>query len=407
MRNHSPSWVGTLACLALAAVAAAPAAHADTVKIGVVLPFSGMAADVAQSELQAMKLYYKLHKAELGGHDIQLIERDSKEASGATAATLTRELVVQDKVDMLVGYQFSPDAIASASFATQAKKPMILVNAQASFITKLSPYIVRLSASSWQITYPMGPYAHDKLGCQSAIVGFTDFAPGRDVAAAFKAGYEKAGGKLVDSIAMGGPAQVPDFTPYMQRIKDEKPNCVYIFTPAASFNAALARAYRDQKLAEAGVRFLGTGDVTQDSVLPQLGDAAVGWISAGHYTADLDTPENKAFVAAWAKEYGDKVKPDFFTVQGWDAMAAVFHVVKTLKGKIDADKAVDALKGWKFASPRGPIQIDAETRDIIQNIYVQKVVKKGYRLGIEVIDTIPAVKDPCKALGVGNCGDKK
>jgi len=402
MRKRSTSWIMPLALLAIGA--GAPQAAADTVKVGVILPFSGMAADVAQSELRAMKLYYKLHKAELGGNDITLIERDSKEPSGATAQTLTRELVVQDKVDMLVGYQFSPDAIASAPFITQAKKLAILVNAQSSYIPKLSPYIVRLSASSWQITYPMGPYAVDKLGCKTAIVGYTDFAPGRDVAAAFKAGYEKAGGKLVDSIAMGGPAQVPDFTPYLQRIKDEKPNCVYIFTPAASFNAALARTWRDQKLAEAGIRFLGTGDVTQDSVLPQLGDNAIGWITGGHYTADLNTPENKKFVAAWYKEYGDKVKPDFFTVQGYDAMAAVFHVVKTLKGKIDADKAVAALKGWKVNSPRGPIMIDAETRDIIQNIYVQKVVKKGDSLGIEVIDTIPAVKDPCKELGVGNCG---
>ena len=406
MIKRSTLWIGPFACLAMAAasVAVAPRAEADTVKVGVILPFSGMAADVAQSALRAMKLYYKLHKAELGGHDIALIERDSKEASGATAATLSRELVVQDKVDMLVGYQFSPDAIASAAFATQAKKPMILVNAQASYITKLSPYIVRLSASSWQITYPMGAYAFEKLGCKSAIVGYTDFAPGRDVLAAFKAGYEKAGGKLVDAIAMGGPAQVPDFTPYLQRIKDQKPDCTYIFTPAASFNAALARAYRDQKLAEAGIRFLGTGDVTQDSVLPQLGDNAVGWITAGHYTADLDTPENKKFVAAWTAEYGDKIRPDFFTVQGYDAMAAVFHVVKTLNGKIDPEKAVAALKGWKFASPRGPIAIDAETRDIIQNIYVQKVVKIGDRLGIQVLDTIPAVKDPCKALGVGQCG---
>lgn len=406
MRGHSGQCHRPLACAVAAAalMALAAPAGADTVKIGVVLPFSGMAADVAQSELRAMKLYYKLHKAELGGHDIQLIERDSKEPSGATAQTLSRELVVQDKVDMLVGYQFSPDAIATAAFATQAKKPMILVNAQSSFVTKLSPYIVRLSASSWQITYPMGPYAFEKLGCKTAIVGYTDFAPGRDVAAAFKAGYEKAGGNLVDSVAMGGPAQVPDFTPYLQRIKDKKPDCVYIFTPAASFNAALARAYRDQKLEEAGIRFIGTGDVTQDSVLPQLGDSAVGWITGGHYTADLDTPENKKFVAAWTKEYGDKVLPDFFTVQGYDAMAAVFHVVKTLDGKIDPEKAVAALKGWKLQSPRGPIMIDAETRDIIQNIYVQKVVKKGDRLGIEVIDTITGVKDPCKALGVGNCG---
>jgi branched-chain amino acid transport system substrate-binding protein len=399
---------GTLriAGLSLTALVLAGVAAAETVKVGVILPFSGGSADVAQSELRAMKLYLKLNKAELGKHEIQLIERDSKEPSGATALTLTRELLVSEKVDILVGYQYSPDAIASAPVLTQAKKPAILVNAQAAFITNLSPYIVRVSTSSWHSSYPMAAYARDKLKCQSVVVGFTDFAPGRDVLAAFKAGYEKAGGKLKDEIPMGGPAQVPDFTPFLQRIKDQKPDCSYIFTPAAAFNAPLARTYRDLGLAAAGIRFLGTGDTTQDSTLPQLGDAALGWITAGHYTADLDTPENKKFLAAWTAEYGDKYRPDFFTIQGWDAMAAVVHVVKTLDGKMDGDKAMAALKGWKFASPRGPISIDPETRDIVQNIYVQKVVKKGDRIGMEVVDTIPNVKDPCKELGAGRCAKK-
>ena len=401
-RRSACALLGATVALAAACIPA----QAETVKVGVVLPFSGSAADVALSELRAMKLYYKLHKAELGGHDIELVERDSKEPTGATAARLTRELIVSDKVDVLVGYQFSPDAIASAPVITEAKKLAILVNAQSSFIPLLSPYIVRVSASSWQITYPMGTYAQQKLGCKTVAVGFTDFAPGHDVVAAFKNSYEKAGGKITDAIPMGGPATVPDFTPFLQRMKDQKPDCTYIFTPAASFNAPLARAYHALGLPAAGIRFLGTGDLTQDSVLPQLGDAAVGWITAGHYTADLDTPENKKFVAAWYAEYGDKLRPDFFVVQGYDAMAAVFHVVKTLNGKIDGEKAVAALKGWKHASPRGPISIDPATRDIVQNIYIQKVVKKGERIGIEVVDTIPDVKDPCKELAVGRCAGK-
>jgi branched-chain amino acid transport system substrate-binding protein len=283
---------------------------------------------------------------------------------------------------------------------------MVLANAQAAFITTLSPYIVRVSASSWQGPYPMARYAREKLNCNAIVVGFTDFAPGRDVLAAFKLGTEKAGGKLKDEIPMGGPAQVPDFTPFLQRMKDQKPDCTYIFTPAAAFNAPLARTYRDLGMAAAGIRFVGTSDITQDSTLPQLGEAALGWITSGHYTADLETTENKKFVAAWAAEYGDKLRPDFFAVQSWDTMAAIVHVVKTLDGKIDGDKAVAALKGWKFASPRGPISIDPETRDIVQNIYVQKVVKKGDRVGIEVIDTIANVKDPCKELGVGRCASK-
>jgi branched-chain amino acid transport system substrate-binding protein len=389
--------------LALVGGCWAGTAQAETVKIGVILPLSGVAADVGQTELRGMKLYYKQHKADLGGNDLNLIERDSKEPSGATAQTLTRELIVQDKVDMLVGYQFSPEAIGSAPLATQAKKPMILVNAQSSFITTLSPYIVRVSATIWQNSYPMGKYSYDKLGCKSLVVGYSDFAPGRDVLAAVKTGYEKAGGTLTDAVAMGGPAQVPDYTPFLQRIRDEHPNCMFVFTPAGNFNPPLARTYNDLKMRESGIKFLATGDVSDDATLQQLGDNAVGWITIGHYTADLDTPQNKAFVAAWHAEYGADSTPDFFSVQGYDAMAAVIHVVRTLNGKIDPEKAVAALKGWKHSSPRGPIEIDPETRDIVQNVYIQEIVKANGRLAMKVLDTLPAVKDPCKAEHAPAC----
>jgi branched-chain amino acid transport system substrate-binding protein len=400
--------VGTalLAALSLTAGTAAPAS-AKVVKVGVVLPFTGAAADVAKHEWQAIELYYKLHKAELGGNDIKFITRDAKNPSGSTAQAITRELVGNDKVDILLGYQYSPNAIASAPVATAGKKLMIIVNAQTSFITKLSPYIVRLSVTSWQITYPMGEYAHNKLNCKTAIIGYADFAPGRDVQHAFKAAFEKAGGKIIDSIPMGGAAKVPDYTPFLQRMKDKHPDCTYIFTPGASFNPPLANTYRDLGLAKAGIRFLGTGDLTDDSELPQLGKAAVGWIVAGHYTADLKNEANKKFLDQWYAAYGKAIRPDFFVVQAWDAAAALFHVVKTLNGDIDADKAVAALKGWKHMSPRGPISIDPETRDTIENIYIQKVVERNGRIGIDVIDTIPNVKDPCKALGVGPCGMKQ
>lgn len=396
-------WTCSVACLMAASASGWSPAQAATVKVGVVLPFSGIAADVGQTEDRALKLYYKEHKSELGSNDITFIERDSKEPSGATAQTLSRELVVQDHVDILLGYQFSPDAIASAPIATRAKKLMILVNAQSSYLTELSPYIVRLSATIWQISYPAGQYAYDKLGCKSMAVGYSDFAPGRDVLAAVKAGYEKAGGKLVDAVAMGGPAQVPDYTPFLQRIKNEHPNCMYAFTPAGNFNPPLARTYNDLQMQKSGIKFLATGDISDDATLQQLGDDAIGWTTFGHYTADLDTPANRKFIAAWHKEYGDKYPPDFFAVQAYDAMAAVFHVVKTLNGHIDAQKAVDALKGWKHDSPRGPIMIDPKTRDIVQNIYVQQIVKKDGRLAMKVLDTIPAVKDPCKALKEAAC----
>jgi len=374
-----------------------------TVKVGVVLPFSGPGGDTVEREEQAMRLYMKLHGKELGGIRIELIKRDSKEPSGATTRELVRELIFRDNVDILLAGQFSPDAIAAAPVVTQAKKLLILVNAQASFITHLSPYIVRVSAASWQIAYPMGRYAIENLGCKKTVVGFIDYAPGRDVLAAFKSGYEKAGGTLADAIPMGGPTAVPDFTPYLRRIRDQSPDCMYVFTPGGPFTLALARTYHELRMAETGVKFLGTGDATQDSILAQYGAQALGWMSGGQYTADLDTPENKKFLAAWQAEYGRDSIPDYFTVHGYDAMAAAFHVIKTLNGKIDADKAVAALKGWKHNSPRGPIWIDPATRDVVQNIYVQKVVKKNGRYGIEVLDTILAVKDPCKELAIGQC----
>jgi branched-chain amino acid transport system substrate-binding protein len=391
---------GAAACL----LAAAPLCAQQVVKVGVVLPFSGPGSDTVDREEQAMRLYLKQHASELGGTRIEIIKRDSKEPSGATARELVRELIFKDNVDILLAGQFSPDAIAAAPIVTQAKKLLILVNAQASFITNLSPYIVRVSAASWQIAHPMGRYAVEKLGCKKTVVGFTDYAPGRDVLAAFKSAYEKAGGTLVDAVPMGPPSTVPDFTPFLRRIRDQKPDCMYVFTPGGPFTLALARTYKELRMAESGIKFIGTGDATQDSLLSQFGEQALGWMSGGQYTADLATPENKRFVAAWQAEYGKDSVPDYFAVHGYDAMAAAVHVVKTLNGKIDADKAVAALKGWKHASPRGPISIDPATRDVIQNIYVQKVVKIGARYGIEVLDTIPAVKDPCKELAVGPCG---
>jgi branched-chain amino acid transport system substrate-binding protein len=380
-------------------------AEVRTVKIGIVLPYSG-GADVVRDEDRAMQLYVKLHENELGDTKLELIKRDSKEPSGATARELVRELIVQDNVDILLAGQFSPDAIASAPVVTQAKKPMILVNAQASFITSLSPYIVRTSAASWQLAYPMGEYAYRKLGCRKTVVGYADFAPGHEILAAFKGGYEKAGGTLADAVPMGGPAAVPDYTPYLRRIRDQNPDCVYMFTPGGTFTLALARTYQEQRMAESGIKFLGTGDITQDSLLGKYGAQALGWISGGQYNADLDNPENQGFVASWQTEYGKESFPDYFAVQSYDAMAAAFQIIKSVPGKIDGDRAIAALKGWKHMSPRGPIVVDPATRDVIQNVYVQKVVKKDGRYGMETMETIPSVKDPCKELAVGPCKPK-
>ncbi len=382
---------------------AMPAAHAANVKVGVIMTYSGTNAEYGDQITRAMELYLKLNQKELGGHTIELIKRDSKNPGGAVAKTLAQELVTRDKVDILTGFVFSPNAIATAPIATEAKVPMIIMNAGTAWITTLSPYIARVSFSMWHAAHPMGGYAAKTLGCKTAAVGYTDYPPGKDSLEAFKMGFEGAGGKVTDEIPMGNPAQVPDFTPFMQRVKDRKPDCFYVFVPAGPHAAAMVKTYGDLGLRAAGVRLIGPLDIIQDTKLQSMGDAAVGLVTMGHYAADYDTPANRAFVKAWKDAYGADSTPDFMAAAGWDGMAAIVHLVKTLDGKIDADKAMQVLSGWKYNSPRGPIMIDPRTRDIVMDAHVQRVVKKGDRLVVEVLDKVPQVKDPCKELKVGKC----
>ncbi len=382
---------------------AAPAAQARTVKVGVVMTFSGVNAEYGDQIMRAMNLYLKVHPKALGNNKIEFIKRDSKNPGGAVAKTEVQELITRDKVDMLAGFVFSPNAIASAPLVTEAKVPMIVMNAGTAWITNLSPYIVRTSFSMWHAAYPMGTYAEKTLGCKTAAVGYTDYPPGKDSLEAFKKGFEEAGGKVIDAIPMGNPAQVPDFTPFLQRVKDEKPGCFYVFVPAGEHAAALVKTYGDLGLRAAGIKLIGPLDIIQDTKLQGMGKAAEGMVVMGHYAADYTNRANEAFVREWKKAYGKDSTPDFMAVAGWDGMAAIAHVVKTLDGKIDPDKAMKALEGWKFASPRGPIEIDPQTRDIIQNEHVQEVVEKGGRLHVKVLETIPQVKDPCKQLKIGKC----
>ncbi|MEZ5740527.1 MAG: ABC transporter substrate-binding protein [Burkholderiaceae bacterium] len=397
----SLSLLAAAGCLALAA----PLANAANVKVGVVLTFSGGAAQFGQQIERGMNLYMKQHGADLGGHTIELIKRDSKRPGGDIAKTAVRELITREKVSMLAGFVFSPNAIASAELATQAKVPMIVMNAGTAWITNLSPYIARTSFTMWQSGTIMGTYSHDKLGCKSAMTGYTDYPPGKDSIEAYQSGFSAAGGKVLDNIPMGGPAQVPDFTPFFQRVKDAKPDCFYVFVPAGNHAAAVAKTFGDLGLGNAGIKLIGPGDITQDTELQGMGDAGLGMITAHHYSADYDTPQNKAFVKAWKAEYGENETPDFMAVAGYDGMALIAHVVKTLDGKIDPDKAMEVIKQWKFASPRGPISIDPETRDIVQGEQIHQVVRIGDRLGIKVLESIPDIKDPCKAMKVGKCGE--
>ncbi len=393
-----------LPLMAAFALLCAGAAQAADIKIGVVASFSGVNAEYGDQIMRAIDLYMHAHADQLGANKIEIIKRDSGPPTGAGAKTQVQELITRDHVNLLMGFIFSPDAIASAPLATEAKVPMIIVNAGTAWITKLSPYIARTSFSMWDAAYPMGGYAAKTLGCKTAIVGYTDYPPGKDSLEAFKTGFEKAGGKVMDAIPMGSPAQVPDFTPFLQKVKDEKPDCLYVFVPAGVHAAALVKTYGDLGLRAAGVKLIGPLDIIDDTKLQGMGDAAVGMIVMGHYAADYKNPANVAFVNAWRAAYGDKLPPDFMAVAAWDGMAAVYHVIEALHGDLQADAVMKALEGWKFDSPRGPIEIDPETRDIIQDEHAEEVVKEGDHLGVKVLEVIPAVKDPCKELKVGKCG---
>jgi branched-chain amino acid transport system substrate-binding protein len=394
-----------LAALAVLAVLSAQAAPAETIKIGVVVPYTGVNADLGTQVDKAFDLYVDLHAKDIAPHKVEIIKRDEGPPSGASAKTVVTELIVRDKVNIIAGITFSPSAIAIAPVLTQAKVPLAISNAGTAWIPSLSPYIVRYSFSMWHPAYPMGQFAAKQLGCKTAAMGYTDFPPGKDSTEAFKTGFESSGGKVVESIPMGNPAQVPDMTPFFTRVKDAKPDCFYVFVPSGVHAAAVAKYYREVGLRQAGIKLIGPMDIAPDSQLPGMTDDMVGAIVTGHYSRDLDIPENVAFVKAWEAKYGKSVIPDFMAAQGWDTMAAIFAAIRRLDGNFsDADKVVDALKSYSGKGPRGQISIDPATRDVVQDERAMEVVKKADgTLGLKVLGVIPQVKDPCKELKVGRC----
>ncbi len=392
--------------LAVAAAMAVPGGvAAATVKVGVVATYSGNGAQFGEQITRGMELYIKQHPEAFGGHEVELIKRDSKHPGGDVAKTMVQELITRNGVAIVAGFVFSPNAMASAPLVTQGKVPMVIMNAGTAWIPTLSPYIARVSFSMWHAAYPMGAYAFEKLECKTAAIGYSDYPPGKDSLQAFQMGFEKAGGKVVEALPMGSPAEVPDFTPFFQRVKDADPDCFYVFVPAGNHAAAVAKTFNDLGMKDAGIRLIGPGDITQDTKLQDMGDDAVGMITMGHYQADYPNAENQAFVAAWKEAYGEESTPDFMAISGWDGMAAIAHAIKTQDGELTPEGTMNALKGWTFASPRGPITIDPDTRDIVMNMHVVEIVKDGDRLKTQVLDTIPQVKDPCKELKVGRCGE--
>ncbi len=393
---------------ALAVLAGATAASAQEVKIGLILPYTGPGAELSPQMDKSIDLYQTLNAAQIKPFKLTIIKRDSKAPNGAAAKIDTQELLTQEKADVIAGYIYSPDAIASAPVVSAGKRLTVIMNAGTAFITNLSPYFVRTSFTLWQSSYVMGEQAAKHLHAKTAVVAYTDYPPGKDALDAFKYAFEHNGGKVIDAIPAGGPGATPDFTPFFQRAKDEHPDVLFVFVPAGDQATAVVKTYAALGMKAAGTQLIGTGDIVPDNMLQGMGDNAIGLITVHHYNADLDNPQNKAFVAAWKKAYGPDATPDFTSVGAWDGIAAIVHALHATKGKIDdGDAAVKSLQGWKFESPQGPIEIDPQTRDIIMNEYLDQVVKGADgKLHEKVLATFHNVKDQCKVLAIGPCAPK-
>jgi len=363
------------------------------VKIGVVAPFSGPQGDYGKQIEAGMRAYLKLHGDTFAGRKIEILARDTGGPNGDVAKRLSQELVTRDNVDFLAGYGFTPEALASAPVATEAKKPMVVMNAASSVVTTRSPYIARFSMTLPQVSAPMATWAA-KNGIKKVYTIVSDFAPGIDSETAFKKEFEAQGGQVVDSVRT--PLRNPDFSPYIQRIKDTKPQAVFVFVPAGEQSISFMKAFDERGLAKDGIKVIGPGDITDDDVLNAIGDPVVGVITSHHYSAAHDSPENKAFVKAFGEVQKELKRPNFMGVGGYDGMAAIAEVVKKLGNNIDGDKAMEILKTLKLASPRGPIAIDPATRDIVQTVYIRRVEKRGNEFWNVEFDKFENVKDPGK-----------
>jgi branched-chain amino acid transport system substrate-binding protein len=388
-RKTFPALAATLAVL----IWAAPAQAADPLKIGLVLPMSGPFAAYGKQIEHGVRLYLATNGDTFAGRKVEIILRDDAPGtSGDVSKRLAQELVVNDKVDVLAGFGLTPAAFAVAPIATQGKRPMVVMNAATSAITKASPYIVRTSHTLPQDTAPIATWAA-KNGIKKAYTVVADFGPGHDAEGQFKKTFTAAGGEVVGELRV--PVKNPDFAPFLQRVRDANPQAVFLFLPPGSDTISFMKTFVDRGLAAAGIKVIATGDVTDEDILDSLGDPVLGVVTSFHYSQAHKSPENAAYTEAYAKAY-PKDRPNFMSVAGYDGMHLIAEVVKKTGGNTEAEAFVAAAKGMSWVSPRGKITIDPETRDIVQTVYIRKVEKVGGKLQNVEFESVPDFKDPGK-----------
>jgi branched-chain amino acid transport system substrate-binding protein len=364
----------------------------DTVKIGFIAPSTGQFSQIGNMMIAGAKYFVQENGTSVAGKQVELIVKDDG-GQPDNAKRIAQEFVVNDKVAVLAGFTFTPVALAVAPIATEAKVPQVVMAAGTSIITEKSPYITRTFYTIAQAAMPMAQWAA-KNGVKKVVTLVSDYAPGYDAEKVFSEEFKKDGGEIAANVRV--PVQSPDFAPFLQRARDANPDGIFVFIPG-NFAGTFARQYAERGMSASGIKLMGTLDLTDDDLLNAMGDPAIGIITAGPYSAAHVSPENKAFVSGFSKFAGKR--PNHVAESVYDGMRLIYQALKTTNGDTDGDRLIAAIKGMSFESPRGPIAIDPETRDIIQNIYIRRVERKDGELYNVEFATFAAVKDPVKASG--------
>ncbi len=387
-----PKMYTGIAAAAAAILAVASANAQAPLKVGVVMSFSGQFADPGAQIDNGIKLYMKQNGDTVAGRKIELIRKDNGGVAPDVSKRLSQEVIVRDGAEILAGYDLTPNALAAADVSAQAKKFMVNMNAATSVITTKSPYMVRTSFTVFQLNEALGTWAY-RNGLRKVYTLVSDFGPGHDGEAAFHKGFKDAGGEII------GQARYPvanlDFTAFLQRAKDANPDGIYIWVPGGPQPAAIGKAIAERGIDKDKIKVMGQGELTYEDALKSMGDAGLGLITAFHYDYNHQSAKNKAFVTAYNAEF--KRNPDMFSAGGYDGMHLLYEALKKTGGKSDGDALINAAKGMSWESPRGPMTIDPETRDVIQTVYIRRVEKVGGALVNVEFDKIENVKDPWKA----------
>ena len=382
-------WIALIA----ASLLGLTAAHAqdNAFKVGLLLPMTGPFASTGKQMEAGARLYLQQNGSTVAGKKIELLLKDDTSTPDVTKR-LAQEMVVNQKVNVLAGFGLTPLAFATAPVATQSKTPMVVMAAATSSITQASPYIVRSSFTVPQVVTALADWAY-KNNIKKVVSLVTDYGPGVDSEKFFKDTFVANGGEVVETLRV--PLRNPDFAPFLQKVRDAKPDALFAFVPAG-VGTALMKQFTERGLDKAGIKVIAEGSVTDDDILNDMGEVALGLVTAHHYSAAHNSPQNKKFVEAFAKA-NNGMRPNFMAVGAYDGMRVIVEALKATQGKGDGDALLAAMKGQIFESPRGSMYIDAQTRDVVHNIYIRKVERKNGQLYNTEIETIKDVKDPGKA----------